>query len=295
MIATRTLRLDHSDADFCWEQILRTRPAFGISHAYAPAECSAGLLALYALFVSLEELFCRITEEQVARAKLAWWQTQLLGPEYTVSDHPVIRKLRQSGAITQSAREHVQTMLSSAVHRLDLTAPVDESGLKSLCVIVALDQMKIEMSFLGASPGICLSMENACAVMGLIQIMRESSRCAFPEYKWIPLNLLAHHAVTRPDFALNPDSESVQKLMAQLCAIGLTWIPEGQNVCKNSRLMMSMQDVSATRHWLIQLRLSIRLLQNLQGKTSTEANRLFSRTALGDAWCAWRCARKLAP
>jgi len=283
-----------SDREFCWELILRTRPNFSSSCLYTARETSARLVALYALFSSLEELFCRVTDEQVAQAKLVWWKTQLLGKEYTTSDHPVTRHLRQTEAITSASIGYVQNLLNSTGQRMDHGSVADETGLKELCVVVALDQMKLELSLDGAIPISPWAIENACAVVGLVQLLRESSRGVAPTYSWVPLTVLAQLGVNRSELAQNRDSEAVRKLISRLCAMGLNWLPAGSDVCKRPLLAPSLPGTTAARHWLIQLRLCVRLLQKLPGKTTSGASRIFSRTTAGDVWCAWRCARTLA-
>lgn len=288
-----SLSPQHPDLEFCWGLILHTRPNFGVSQSYVAPEYSVRLVALYALLASLEELFCRVTDEQVARTKLAWWQVQLLGPEYTISAHPVTRQLRQSGAITTHVLVNVKSLLNSIAQRLDLTAVADETELRSLCVLVALDQMKLELSLQGTVPGLTSAVEDACAVMGLTQLMRESSRAKVQDYNWVPLTLLAHCGVNRSDLVRDPDSAPARKMRTQLCVLGLNWLAGSGGICKDSPLTFSLPNTSVARHWLIQFSLCVRLLRMLPGKTKTEASRLFSQSTAGDAWCAWRCARKL--
>jgi phytoene/squalene synthetase len=149
---SQSTRQSQSDQEFCWQLILRTRPNFSTSHPYAARETSTRLTALYALFSSLEEVFFRVTDEQVAQAKLLWWSTQLLGPEFATSEHPVIRHLLQTGVISSATTGHLHNLLNSTGRRVDHGSVADETGLKALCLVVALDQMKLEWSLGGAVP-----------------------------------------------------------------------------------------------------------------------------------------------
>ncbi len=288
------LSQQHLDEDFCWDLILRTRPNFRVSQPYAIRETSARLLALYAMFASLEDLTCRVADEQVARSKLAWWQVQLLGSEYASSAHPVTRQLRESGALAAPALDQIKSLLNSVGQRLDLATIVDETELRAMCILVARDQMKLEWSLQAAVPESDFPVERACAVMGLTQLMRESSLAVVPDYKWIPLTMLARFGVNRSDLVRHPDSESVRNLKKQLCVLGSNWLAEKGDVRNSPLITCSLPDTPGARHWLIQLGLCIRLLQKLPGKTRAEAHRMFSQPTVGEAWCAWRWARKLS-
>jgi len=290
-VNSRLDKASTNDLQFCWQQVLRVRPEFRLSHAYAPEKYSAGLLALHAWFSAVEESVCRVSDETVAQAKLLWWQQQLFGSEYGNSPHPITRQLRRCEVIPSEAREHAHKLLETTRGRLDAPALPDEASLKSLCRNVGVHAMRLELAVQRENRLHGPLLETACAVNGLVQLLRESSRSLLPSYTWVPLNLLARHDVTRAELQNRAHSEATRLLMAQICAEGLAWIGE-DDFGADPNLDPAWQ--LRHRHWIIQTRLNVRRLKKLRRSTLQMHSREFSSMLLGDAWLAWRTARAIS-
>lgn len=280
---------NNSDRQFCWQQVLRVRPGFRLSHTYAPEQHSVRLLALYALFSALEETLCRVSDESVARTKLTWWQQQLLSPEYRISVHPITRQLYQSGLITEHTREHFLGLLASTIERLDAPAPTNENAFKALCRSIGLYPLRLELAMQDGSEAESAPFEQACAVNGLVQLLRESSHSEMAAYTWLPLNLLARHDLARDELQSKTRPDRSLPMIAQLCAWGLSWIG---NPDLDLGLPIGAELRQRHRHWIIHTRLNIRKLENLQHLGVQQHAREFLTARARDAWLAWRVARK---
>lgn len=293
------LTKDAVDQQFCWEQVVRIRPTFRYSYLYAGKEISARLLALYAMFSSIEELHCRIGDENVARVKLGWWHQQLLGEQFGISDHPVTRQLFRTGAITIGARDDLQSMLKTAITRLDAAAPADEHELKSMCIEIGLYQMRLEFGLQGENEPYA-GQESACAVNGLVQLLRESSRTQKEPWWWVPLSYLAREGLSRVALERITQREAASQIMMRICELGLSWAQAGliqfpQSTSRNFSRRELVQK-QALLHWCIQTELHARALgklrESLRGSGLERLAGRFNSTTFGDAWCAWRSARK---
>ena len=280
-----------NDLQFCWQQILRVRPGFRLSHIYAPEKYSPGLLALYAWFSALEESLCGVSDEIVAQTKLIWWQQQLLGSEYRSSPHPITRQLRRCQVIHSAAREHARGLLETTMERLDMRAPSDERALRSLCRNVSVHAMRLELAMQGENNVDSPLLDAACAVNGLVQLLRESSCSMLPSYSWIPLNLLARHDLIRADLQNNTHTDASRLLMKDICTLGLAWIGTGDF---KTDVYSDVAWRRRHRHWIIQTQMSVRRLKRLQRASLPMHRREFSATPIGDAWAAWRTARRIS-
>jgi phytoene synthase len=280
-----------TDLQFCWQQVLRVRPGFRLSYTYAPKELWVRLLALYALLTAVEEALCRVSDEGVALAKLTWWQQQLLSPEYRVSAHPITRQLYRSGMITPDTQEHFRGLLASTMERLDAPAPTNENALKSLCRSVGLYPLRLELAMQDGNQEVSELFEEACAVNGLVQLLRESSRSEMPGYTWLPLNLLARYDLVRDAVQSKTRADKIQPLMEQLCAWGLSWTA---NRDLDLKLRISAELRKRHRHWIIQTRLNVRKLENLRHLSIQQHGREFMTARARDAWLAWRVAREIS-
>lgn len=286
---------DEHDGQFCWQQVLRVRPLVRLSHPYAPRESSSKVLALYALCCAVEEALCQASDEIVSRTKLSWWQQQLLSSESSTSNHPITRQLHKTGLISEHSHGWLQFLLETTLDRIDVTAPKDELELKSLCESVGLSQMRLELAIQDQHPGQEELLVAACAVNGLVQLLRESSRSQTPAYGWLPLNLLARYELTRHDLQSGVSTEKAQKLLKQLHDTGTSWVASGDSDSSQPEVLTSLKGnrCKRLRHWLIQTALNIRLLGQLQATPFDQHASAFSKAGPADAWFAWRCARNL--
>ena len=251
------------------------------------------MLALFALFTSIEEVFYRVSDEAVARAKLSWWTEQLLGPEYATSTHPVIRQLHRSRAIAPAARDALVNMLRISLERLGAPSPANEDELKSLSLGIGQFPMQLELA-LCAGSGWGEVPAAVCAVNGLVQLLRESSRKLDQSYYWIPLNLLARHRLSRNE--LNADGKSLpaSQLMEKICRLGESWLASDQTRAGASapagRAWAAWPKHPLYRHCYIQSEMNLRMLGRLRHMQLQQHKQVFDSANLSDAWSAWRCA-----
>jgi hypothetical protein len=59
-----------NDQQFCWERILESNSLYRVSHFFAPNGFADQLLALHALFASIDLLSSKTRDETVTRKKL---------------------------------------------------------------------------------------------------------------------------------------------------------------------------------------------------------------------------------
>jgi len=273
---------------FCWEQILRTNRLFRVSHLFAPPQVSDQLLALHALFASIELLNCEISEELVVRRKLDWWRAELLERDAADSRHPVISHLCETGAFGKLPESTLRLLLDNAETRFDAMAPINEDDFMRLCQEVYRPQVLLE-SALGecdVTPGSL----NAAMLFdgGLIQLLRESGRRKESAFWWIPLNLLARFKVNRRELEVFHDSELLQALFTHILEL------RGQTA---DHQLFDGQAGLVKRAGLVHLQLmntlQYRQLERLQGTSPAVYSSELTRWRIGDLMTTWKMARKL--
>jgi len=203
---------NNNDQHFCWEQIGRANRLFRISHLFAPQKLSDQLLALYALFASIELISDEITEELVAYRKLDWWRAELLQRGGGDSQHPVIRHLNQTGAMGKLPASAIGRLLESAGSRLDAMAPLDQAEFKQLCNDIYAPQLQLE-SALGEGDMMQNSFADTIVLNGgLIQLLRGSVRRKENAFWWIPLSSLARFKINRQELYTRRDTAGPKAL-----------------------------------------------------------------------------------
>ena len=285
-----------NDERFCWEQVLRSNPLFRISQLFAPPEVSPQLLALYALFASIEHLNSGISEESVARTKLGWWKTELLERDAADSNHPVVRYLHKTGAAKKLPEPAVRLLLESAWARLDALAPADQEDLRSLCQAIYRPQVFLEAALEQGDAALDSLNPDMLLKGGLVQLLRESCRRKENAFWWVPLNLLARFKVTRNQLEAMPDSDEAQALFNQL----FEWVSQGAARGDTQDIAIALFDPQPGQvdgaglvHLQLMMALQSRQLTRLQALSPARYNDELSRWRTGDLLTAWKNARRL--
>jgi phytoene synthase len=273
---------------YCWEQILRTNRLFRVSHLFAPRQMLDQLLALHALFASIELLNCEISEELVARRKLDWWRAELLERDAADSRHPVVVHLLKTGALMKLPESTLRLLLDSAESRFDALAPTDEADFLRLCQEIYRPQVLLE-SALGEFD-VTLNPFNAATLIngGMIQLLRESCRRRENAFWWIPLSLLARFNVNRRKLEDLHDSEVLQALFTHIFELRGQPV-EHQLVDRQPGFIKG----TGLLHLQLMNTLQSRQLGRLQGISAAMYGNELSRWRIGDLMTAWKSARQL--
>ena len=273
---------------FCWEQIHKTNILFRISHLFAPSQMSDQLLALHALFASIELLNCEINEELVARRKLDWWRTELLERNAADSHHPVVRHLYETGVLKKLPESMLSLFLDNDESRFDALAPRDENDCIRLCQEIYRPQVQMESALGGIDEA--LNSYNKAVLFngGLIQLLRESGRRQENAYWWIPLSLQARFNVNRRELEAFQDPEVLKALFIHILEL------RGQS---SDYQLSDGQPGFVKGAGLVHLQLMIALQSRQLGRLrmmnpATYSNEL-SRWRIGDLMTAWKRARQL--
>jgi len=273
---------------FCWEQVHKINCVFRISHLFSPPQISDQLLALHALFASIELLNCGISEELIARRKLDWWRAELLEQGAENSHHPVVRYLHATGALKKLPESMLRLLLDSAEARFDAFAPVDEDDFIRLCQDIYRPQLLLELALEEADEALIPFRAAVLFNGGLIQLLRESGRRKENVLWWIPLSLLARFKVNRKELETYQDSEVLQALFG--CILGLQ---EQSAVHQLPDRQPGLAKVARLEHLQLMTVLQTRQLDRLKGINPATYPRELSRWRVGDLMAAWKCARHL--
>ena len=282
------LQTETNELKFCWEQVLRTNRLFRISQIFAPADRAAQLLPLYALLGAVEEVCSDFSDEDVARRKLDWWRNECTRSNTDGGDHPILRQLERTGALHVLPRDSLEQLFVDAESRLDPMPPENPEVLRERCRQISRPQFELELSLWGDSRPDAPSCDSIAAVSGLSQVMRETARRRAPgDYWWLPLSMLAHHGVSRPDISRDGSAAPVQALFTELLGTCRKWAPlpfEGG--------VLPQRADGATRHLSVMAQLQAYALQRLRpdqpGRFAAELNRV----GLTQLYQAWRVARQ---
>lgn len=276
-----------NDQLFCWEHVSRSGPAFRASRAFAPRQHVQKLLPVYALFSVIEDVCSRISDEDVARSKIAWWRMECVQKKPAESHHPVLKEMKRTGALQMLTAKLFNQLFDSAEYRLDAGAPADLDALKKECADIMRPQLEIELAACGIEESALRFEPGMLAGSGQLQLIRESAE---PKERsgfwWVPMNLLARHGVSREDISNQPESPGVGALFNELLEAG----GGGESGAIPASEAAAYQ---STRHIFAINALYSRQLKRLQNQQPGQFQEELQKLRLTDLFAAWQSARQL--
>jgi phytoene synthase len=259
-----------------------------MSRTFAPRQHVQKLLPVYALFSVIEDVCSSISDQDVARSKIAWWRMECVQKDPAESLHPVLKEMKRTGALQMLTAKLFNQLFDSAEYRLDAGAPADLDALKKVCVEIIEPQLEIELAACGMGQGTLQFEPGMLAGSGQLQLIRES---AGPKdrsgFWWVPLNLLARHRVSREDISNHPESPGVRDLFNELFEAG--GIGEsGVITASEAAAYLS------ARHIFAISALYSRQLKRLQNRQPDRFPEELQKVRLTDLFAAWQSARQLS-
>lgn len=275
---------------FCWEQIAKTNPLFRLSHSFARPAQGRVLLPLYALFSVVEEACSSFSDEDLARSRLSWWRQECLGRDPGPASHPVIRELTRHADLGRPERHIIARLLDDAESRLDEVAPANLGELQNRCEQVGQPQLELELTLCGVNgPDAIRPRGGQGARTGLMQLLRESLRRPDSSaYWWLPLDLLAHHGVTRTEARRAATAREPRALFAAILTDAQTW-GDGLKLPASG----SPGQAEAVRHLQVLGTLQAGLLRRLGAGGPERFEAEMNRATPGDLFRAWKAARQV--
>ena len=280
----------YNDKLFCREQVLRTDPAFRMTHLFADKAFQDRLLALYAFFSVIEQVCGSMSDDTVAERTLAWWRMEMQAGAASPSSHPVVMELRRSGAADKMPSRLLKNLLDETGYRIDAHAPADASEFEQLCLRTGLPLVELELAVCGAVETDPALLGGLVARRGLMQLLRESlAQNAGRGFWWLPLGLLARHGLARVDMLTGEAADSAKLLMADILAVESSWEPA--SVVEKTDISNKKQGY---RHLFVYDVLNGRKLKNMNSSSPDKYHEELTKLGMGDLLACWKTARRFS-
>lgn len=203
------------DSEFCWRSVLAQDPWFRLHYNFVSRDVASRVLALHALFAMLERSLS-LSEESLRFSQLAWWQAELSPSQSQISAHPVVRALRESGALESLGDQHLAMVLEQALVRLNRAPIATERDLEFVCTRLGWARFSAELT-LGAKDPDSLSSEMSCAGTGLALLVQSAMLDAEGGFWFIPLDWQARYQCnTQAVYTDNESGRSVTRALERL-------------------------------------------------------------------------------
>ena len=284
------MKEENNDKLFCREQVLRTDPAFRMSHLFAEKAVQDRLLALYAFFSVIEQVCGSMSDDSVAARTLAWWRMEMQAGAASPSSHPVVMELRRSGAADKIPGNLLENLLDEAGYRIDARAPAGESELGQLCLRTGLPLVELELAVCAAAECDPASLGGLVVRRGLMQLIRESlAQTGERSSWWLPLDLLARHGLARADLFTEAAAHPAKLLMADILAMKCFSKPP--SVVTKTDISIKLQ---CDRHLFVYDALTRKKLERMNSSSPFQYPEELARLGLGDLLACWKTARRVS-
>ncbi len=245
------------------------------------------MLALHALFASIDQLCSEVSEDLVARKKLDWWRLELSSGQIERSRHPVIRHLVETGASALLPAITVASLLAAAERRLDANPPSNMKEFNQLCYLIYQPRMDLECALCGLNSASISDQKAVASAGGLLQLLRESFVLANHGFWWIPLDSLARFGATRQDLRENSDEHASRAVFRHILEGGVEY-----PALKKHRDQLPAGMPPDLLHLQLTALLQTRQLFHLRGKKPSRFGVELNRWHISDLLLAWNMARQ---
>lgn len=278
-----------ADLEFCWQKVLQNDPWFRLHFTFVPRQSGPQYLALHALFCMLDGV-AMASDESLIAPQLGWWQSELSPDGLAASAHPVVRVLRQSGALERLATEHLEAIIASVLFQSQADRLPGRENLEELCNRVGEARILPELA-LGTEAVDMRVLRGRCAGTGLSRVVTRALQMENSLAPIIPLELQARHQVDRHGSGEGRGPES--PILESMVDWAESWFDE-QTAALGEVIAGGHCDAATGRH-LVALTLSerLRLVRSIENMKASGSGTP-GRWGVADFVRVWRQCRKLA-
>lgn len=271
---------------YCQEKAAASGSSFYYSFLFLDPERRQAITALYALCREVDDVVDEATDPNIARAKLAWWRTELASLFEGKASHPVTQALAISVKRFNLPLHHLLEIVDGMEMDLDQNRYLDFKALDLYCYRVAGVVGLLAAEIFGHSdPKTLEYAKRLGTAFQLTNIIRDVGEDARRGRIYLPLDELKQFNVSISDILNFRYTEQFRELMAFQEARAQT--------CYNEALaLLPKADRKPQRTGLIMAAIYRTLLNEIRRDGFMVLDRRTSLTPLRKLWIAWRTALK---
>jgi phytoene synthase len=268
--------------EYCQAKAAQSGSSFYYSFLFLPPEKRRAITALYAFCREVDDVADEVKDAGVARAKLAWWRTEVANLFAGHPQHPVTRALAPfaSGSGIDSARlnEIIDGMeMDLTYHRYP-----DFASLKLYAHRVAGVVGQLSASIFGyANPSTLEYAESLGIAFQLTNIIRDVGEDARRDRIYLPADEMARFGVSAEDILARRPTEAFRRLMA--------FQAERADACYTEAFeRLAPEDRRNQRAGLIMAAIYRTLLGEIRHDHFRVLEQRIALTPLRKLWIAWK-------
>jgi phytoene synthase len=201
--------------EYCQRKAAQSGSSFYYSFLFLEPDRRRAITALYALCREVDDVVDEVHEPGVARAKLAWWRTEVDAMFGGAPSHPVTRALQPFVQPYALSRDDLQAVIDGMTMDLDHTRYLDFAELERYCHRVAGVVGVLSVRIFGYSDARTLDYGRDLGIaFQLTNIVRDVGEDARRGRIYLPQEDLQRFAVNASDLLRGSAGAGFEPLMA---------------------------------------------------------------------------------
>jgi len=271
-----------SPDEYCQQKTVQSGSSFYYSFLFLPHERRRAITALYAFCREVDDIVDEISDQSIARIKLAWWRGEVAQMYAGEPTHPVTQALKPHLKAYDLKQEHLQAIIDGMEMDLDQSRYLDFAGLRKYCWHVAGVVGILSASIFGVSdPKTLEYAEKLGLAFQMTNIIRDVGEDARKGRIYLPVNELQQFNVTAADIMNFRHSEKFEALMKFQA-------DRARGFYDEAYALLPKQDRRAQRPGLMMASIYRTLLDEVEHEAFHVLNQKISLTPLRKLWLAWK-------
>lgn len=268
--------------EYCQQKAAASGSSFYYSFLFLPEEKRRAITALYAFCREVDDAVDECSDPALARARLAWWRTEIDAVYQGNPQHPVARALASIVPRFRLSKQHLHEIIDGMEMDLQYNRYPNFSALKEYCHRVAGVVGMLSAEIFGyREPRTLEYAADLGLAFQLTNIIRDVGEDARRNRIYIPMDELQQFGVTAADILNANESENFQKLM-------MFQIERAQRYYRQAFEHLPAADRKAQRTGLIMAAIYQATLDELAASGCHVLKERISLTPLRKLWLAWK-------
>jgi len=268
--------------EYCQQKAAQSGSSFYYSFLFLPPERRRAITALYAFCREVDDIVDEVHETDVARAKLAWWRTEVANLFSGQPQHPVTKALAPFAATYGLDAGRMNEIIDGMEMDLTHRRYADFEALRLYCHRAAGVVGQLSASIFGfREPSTLEYAENLGIAFQLTNIIRDVGEDARRGRVYLPVDELASHGLTPEDILQRRGSDAFRTMMASQAQ-------RAESYYDLAFSKLAPVDKRDQRAGLIMAAIYRTLLDEIRRDNFDVLDRRIALTPLRKLWIAWK-------
>ena len=267
---------------YCQDKAARSGSSFYYSFLFLPPDRRRAITALYAFCREVDDVADEVGERDIARAKLAWWRTELASLYDGRPQHPVTKALQPFVAPLGLDHARLAEIIDGMEMDLRQSRYADLAALERYCYHVAGVVGLLAAGIFGyANPQTLEYAKALGTAFQLTNIVRDVGEDARKNRIYLPLEDLARFGVPAADLLNRRHTDAFTRLMA-------FQVERAEARYANALALLPGGDRRAQRPGLVMAAIYRTLLAEIRSDGYRVLDRRVALTPIRKFWIAWK-------